>query len=899
MNPTTQTQSKHIIETLKFKEFINTSKINALLESKEIINDETRKHLSNICNQVKDETLNVKYMNSPKSIDKSQRKYPVGSLSLCQVKSEVRSFLAENIYFDIDICNCNPSILVNICKSHNIKHKKLTNYVTKRDKIFKQLKKLFNWPRKVSKVFFIQLLYGNSIEGTLYNIKRDFDTTNLIINLKDLDEDDQEDEYELAQKLFKFEKEFQTISNALAKLYPDELQRITEMNIKYKKQKSSHIPSLISYLMQKTELDIIMKLFNYAKECELIKVENKFHDCVIVFDGIMMLQRNFTETTINEFIDNANAMIREYYPENIKFSAKPVEDKLIKEKLKDQGINFGESVKSPFEKKYGIREEDINLQDPTDEYLANIFIHSNQNKYIHYNKDVYKVNEYGLFKESSVQSLALHLTNHMRQFITASDNLIQKEQEQPNEDTLKQLFNLASQDKQAAKLLSKMIKTNEKYQKKSLKNNKIKDKLENNMKSSHIVKRLIQKYNNDDFESKLDNDLYLLGFDNGVLDTRTYTFRNAKPNELVSMTTRYKYKVPSRELINKVRNHIKEMFDSQENMDYVMTYIARCLRGEANKEQIALFFKGVGSNGKSLLLGFIRNALGDYFGTIDHKYFISPLQDSRDPRMYQLRKARIIDCNEPPEDFKFSSDVFKKITGNDTILARTNYQKKDTRFKPAPIIFSANHYPQFNTDTTGHSMQRRIRSYNFPHIFKDQPNPNNPNEKQKIDNLDKLGESKEYKNALMQILIDYLKLYDQQGLQDTESVIRDSKTYFDKMDEDKDWFKENIPQDPNGVNLHGDALFEYFKRSLNAFEAKKFTKRMFFKKLAGMGYTKMSAKCLKFNHTGHISSGKGQAFIKINPIFLGQSLDQLRNIQNGITNQQPQYELAMPEYRQR
>ena len=51
------------------------------------------------------------------------RVYPKDSLGLTSFRKKIRNTLLNDKYFDIDIANCQPSILLNICKKNNFSYK--------------------------------------------------------------------------------------------------------------------------------------------------------------------------------------------------------------------------------------------------------------------------------------------------------------------------------------------------------------------------------------------------------------------------------------------------------------------------------------------------------------------------------------------------------------------------------------------------------------------------------------------------------------------------------------------------------------------------------------------------------------------------------------------------------
>lgn len=83
--------------------------------------------------------LPVKYLYSKNDDLKTLRLFAKGGISLQTICRELRNTLSHEIYNDIDIKNCHPSILYNICKNNKIPCDKLIYYITHKDEIFKDI----------------------------------------------------------------------------------------------------------------------------------------------------------------------------------------------------------------------------------------------------------------------------------------------------------------------------------------------------------------------------------------------------------------------------------------------------------------------------------------------------------------------------------------------------------------------------------------------------------------------------------------------------------------------------------------------------------------------------------------------------------------------------------------
>lgn len=59
---------------------------------------------------------------------------------------------------------------------------------------------------------------------------------------------------------------------------------------------------------------------------------------------------------------------------------------------------------------------------------------------------------------------------------------------------------------------------------------------------SKLMKECAMQFIDEKFESKLDVNPYLIGFDNGIYDINDMVFREGNPSDHVSLTTKYEYK---------------------------------------------------------------------------------------------------------------------------------------------------------------------------------------------------------------------------------------------------------------------------------------------------------------------------------------------------------------------
>ncbi len=96
--------------------------------------------------------------------------------SLQNLPSQIRNFIAGESYHDIDIVNCNPSLLLNICSTKDIECPLLTRYCSERDDILKDYADKFNVTAKEVKTVLLGLVFGMSISTAEHQLRTDLST---------------------------------------------------------------------------------------------------------------------------------------------------------------------------------------------------------------------------------------------------------------------------------------------------------------------------------------------------------------------------------------------------------------------------------------------------------------------------------------------------------------------------------------------------------------------------------------------------------------------------------------------------------------------------------------------------------------------------------------------------
>ena len=743
------------------------------------------------------------------------RVYPTGCESLGQMRRPIRHFLCKDLYWDIDIINAHPTILLNLCEAWDYPHEQLKKYVKNRSDRIKVMIKTTGMTRDSCKETFISIMNGGSIRASLK---------------KGECKKDAEGNFISPQFIKLFESEMKIIQKLIKAKVDDKLYDTLTEGKTFNK-----IGTFMGKYLQMWEETFLEYLFNCCEAEGIINMN--VSNIILAHDGAMVRKDAFTDLKIEDFIEDVNTKLLEDTGFDIKFKSKDFDKyQETEDILKEEGIDWTEEYVDPYFEKYGIhRYDEVTSHD---EDLADLYYNKQLQAYRYCDKKLYMLDGYGLYKTCSTKSFAdkfvqymgdfienegirsifwehkymeriiqqvvkaerIHKTNHDAKLL-ANKNITPEECTKKIED-YKSPFHLS--------FLEHMIKFPEAI--KSKEKNKCISKLKNQSTKNNVVNRLIEKYTDDNFKDLLDTDNNLLGFENGVYDTNTHLFRPAKNGEYVAMSCGYDFFQPEKasvevlKRVDELRAFIRKMFWNEEDYLYIMKANSRNIRGDSNREEVAHFYKGKGGNGKSLYMDLNRNVLGDYYYTLSYKYFTHESNDTRDPALYHSAKKRCIEVGEPNQSFTFIADKFKRASGNDIIKARTNFQERDIAFKMGHLHIPSNHVVKFNSDTGGNSMKRRIRGIEFPKTFMSSSDFYNLSKDDQESGVNVIGDntlkdkinSGYFNQAFMYLLIEAYKLYQKEGLKLTPNFIKSTDSYFKDISKEKVWFDSKLIKEKGG-----------------------------------------------------------------------------------------------------
>ncbi|KAG2424988.1 hypothetical protein HXX76_014146 [Chlamydomonas incerta] len=279
-----------------------------------------------------------------------------------------------------------------------------------------------------------------------------------------------------------------------------------------------------------------------------------------------------------------------------------------------------------------------------------------------------------------------------------------------------------------------------------------------------------------DFESKLDSNTMLLGFENGVYDLERHEFREGMPEDYISFSTGINYKPydPDSPNVEQLKKYFAQVLPIEAVREHVLLHLASCLDGNIRENRFYIW-TGCGSNGKSLTISLVERTLGKYACKLPVAFVTTNrnASNSASSEVVRTKGRRFVVMQEPSENERFNIGIIKEHTGGDVIQARELY-KPPIEFKPQfKLVLTANHLPEVRADDDG--TWRRIRVVEFISKFVASPNPNNPYEFP-ID-MELSNSMAQWCEDFMGLLLEYYKHYRVAGNPEPSEIMACTREY--------------------------------------------------------------------------------------------------------------------------
>lgn len=326
--------SKSTLDNLIQYEYIDVEVLDKLINSNLLKNNNK---YDKIYNNERDQLLSYKenIINGQAKVQYNKvknmlygRVNPLKSLSLFTMRKEIRHTLAKNNYVDIDIVNCHPVLLLQVCQKNNIDTDYLHEYVTDRAKHINDVSTHYNVTTDEAKNLFIQLLYFGTFESWAEELK--------LINVQ-------------PTKFIKFfKKEIQEIGLMIESNNKEIDQLIKKRKKTQNIENYNKTGSIVSYFLQEIEHKILELIYNYCSTNNIIN-----NDCVLCADGIMIKIDKYDDNLLLKFSE----IVKKEYGFDITFIKKEMDKDYLK--ILDNSLLNETELKSELLQNYKFKNYDL------------------------------------------------------------------------------------------------------------------------------------------------------------------------------------------------------------------------------------------------------------------------------------------------------------------------------------------------------------------------------------------------------------------------------------------------------------------------------------------------------------------------------------------------------------
>lgn len=211
--------------------------------------------------------------------------------------------------------------------------------------------------------------------------------------------------------------------------------------------------------------------------------------------------------------------------------------------------------------------------------------------------------------------------------------------------------------------------------------------------------------------NEFDRDPWLLGTPGGTVDLRTGQLRASDPNDRITKTT----SCAPCDRGNSPLKWFKFLREATQGDDGLIRFLQQVcgysLTG-VTTEHAMVFIYGPGGNGKSVFVGIVSAAMGDYAIVTPMEILVMSRNDRHPTELADLKGARLVSSAETEEGRFWAETKLKQLTGGDRIKAR--FMRQDFfEFQPEfKLVVVGNHKPRIKT--TDDAMRRRINIVDFP-----------------------------------------------------------------------------------------------------------------------------------------------------------------------------------------
>lgn len=206
---------------------------------------------------------------------------------------------------------------------------------------------------------------------------------------------------------------------------------------------------------------------------------------------------------------------------------------------------------------------------------------------------------------------------------------------------------------------------------------------------------------------RMNADPYLFNCANGTLDLRSGELRAHRPTDMISKVAAAGLDLEASH--EELQRFLDRVLPSIDVRRFCQRIFGMAMLGVV-REHVLPIFCGDGANGKSVLMGTMRAAFGDYAIEAEPDLLVVR-QDAHPTGQADLLGVRLVTTVEVDKGRAFAPSTVKKLTGGDRIRAR-RMRQDFFEFEPShTIVMGTNYRPKVDGDDP--AMARRLQVVPF------------------------------------------------------------------------------------------------------------------------------------------------------------------------------------------
>jgi len=263
-----------------------------------------------------------------------------------------------------------------------------------------------------------------------------------------------------------------------------------------------------------------------------------------------------------------------------------------------------------------------------------------------------------------------------------------------------------------------------------------------------------------------DSNPYLLGCRNGVIDLKTGTRRDGRPEDYIKTISPIAWEDGSTCPV--WEKFLLEIFEEdQEMVDFLQRLLGYAISGLRTEHVFPIFWGERGRNGKGTIFETLKYILGEmaYKAPIDLLMQQNAVSASggasANSGLMKFRGARIVWASESNKKDRLDSARIKEFSGGDTISARNPYGRKQIEFTPTHTLFMIVN-PLPHVDSEDDALWQRVVLLPLNLSFVKVPDPKNPYDRLQDNTLERRLRNEA--PGILSWLVEGYQMYQKDGL---------------------------------------------------------------------------------------------------------------------------------------